>query len=314
MNKLLSAMLILAISLLLFGCGGTQTTNNGKIYVGGTSGLQFVFNTPFGSSIGGKDIVYEQSDTFNIEVNVKNMGEYDIKAGDLKLKLTGVKVSDFTNLKGTAQNLGALNKIEKGIKLFNEEDITFKTDVTKSLKYAADVTSRFDPPVTAWACYPYTTELSSTICFKSNKNTLTTCSIEGAKEFDNSGAPLQVTAVTQTPGNSKVTVIIEVKNVGTGKIYKISSKACSLEDTVDAPNRENANKFTVEVMKGGLVCDGTQDSPIRIKEDGTATIRCEKTITNDEAYADQLTLKLNYQYEQWVEHAFTICDEDADCS
>ena len=111
-----------------------------------------------------------------------------------------------------------------------------------------------------------------------------------------------------------MTVVFEVKNVGTGKVYKTSTKSCSLDDTVTDTNRDSLNKITVTVKKGGLTCDGTADNPVRFREDGTATIRCEKKLTADEAYADQVTLQLNYQYEQSVEHAFTICDQNADCS
>lgn len=314
MKKILSIVLILMLSLVLFGCeGGDETGSTGDIFVGGTRGLEFSFNTPFGDDSTGEDIIYEtsegKSERFDIEVNVKNQGEADVESKGLKLKLIGLQQESFDNLDSDmiVENDESLEKIEKGVNYFSELDISFK-EGTELISYNKDVVAgaKFEPTVTAYACYEYMTQAASDICYKTSKNKLGTCENIGEKEVSSSGAPIQVTKVTQSPSSNKVNVIFEIKNVGTGTPYAVSSSWCAFDGT----NTDNVNKVVAKVTSGSLTCGDSETTTVRLV-DGVGTLRCVKTdLSETESHVEQSVIELNYQYQQSTSHTFSIFDED----
>lgn len=304
------------ISLLLFGCGEEQVTTTGDVFIGGTRGLEFSFNTPFGDDSTGEDIIYEtegKSQDFDIEVNVKNEGEDEVLPGDVQIKLVGINKEQFNGIDQDmlVSNANPLGPIQRGVNYFEEEDISFAATPNGKISYNRNVTTsgKFSPQITAYGCYKYSTKASTNICFRDSRNKMTTCTNIGQKEVSTSGGPIQVTKVTQSPSSSKVNVNIEVKNVGSGTVYAYSAtdlKWCNF----NIDNKINENKLSVKVtsvMGNGnpnMDCDTT----VRLV-DGVGTIRCTRDIKSEDSFVEQVILHLDYMYQQTASHQFTIWDE-----
>ena len=93
MNKIL--ILLIALSLMVVGCTGTQGTGPGadmsNPFIGGTMGLDvgFLEGSP-------PAIVFDNGQfPFEVEVVLENIGEWDIDSGEATITIVGVDPEDF---------------------------------------------------------------------------------------------------------------------------------------------------------------------------------------------------------------------------
>jgi hypothetical protein len=217
MKKVLVLMVILTVSIFLTGCG--QTTTTGKTFIGGTEGLRISF-------LPGQPpdtITDSGTSSFGIGVKLENVGESTIKAGDLYVQILGIDSGIYGETQYPDFKRSTTEDIRGAVKNYDGSVLNGGVSVVDfgELKYLG--TSVGDLTQTPWAdvCYKYTTQMASQICIKSNiEQALSSkdiCEVEGEKDPQNSGAPLQVTSLKESyAGTDKIGLTLTITHSGTG--------------------------------------------------------------------------------------------------
>ena len=79
--------ILLLISILLVSCAKEQTAPTSTVFMGGTNGVIAEFE-PFGVEEGNIYTIFD-TETFPIELTLRNKGEHDVSSGDVKVTLLG---------------------------------------------------------------------------------------------------------------------------------------------------------------------------------------------------------------------------------
>ena len=315
------AIMNLFFLILIAGCTSVSTGKNQEIDVHtGYQGLvmEFVKNTP-------PPKVFEQQE-FPVYLKIMNSGAYSIKDTKAYINL-GVE-KDYTS-KVTLLESSAIQKSEganaaaftlKGKTNVNpngDEEVISYNVIAGSI----DPQSEAHPSaVTAALCYPYQSELSSTICIDSDISNLRpekkVCQVKDLVTSGGQGAPVAVTKVEismlpASAGKDNIQKIIPqfliyVENVGKGLV--IRNEAVSNFCTKSETSHEDLNVVYVDAQLSGenLNCQiGTKEKiPGHIKlNDKKDIVRCtlDKGITSSQnAYLSPLKITLTYGYTQTI--------------
>jgi hypothetical protein len=128
-------LILLCVSLLLISCGKEETVQTSSVFIGGTNGVTAQFE-PFGVEENNVYSIFD-TETFPIELTLRNKGEHDISPGDVEVTLLGPSQQEFTGISSwTISNKDELEGISEFVTEGGEETITFGSDV----KYSAPVT------------------------------------------------------------------------------------------------------------------------------------------------------------------------------
>lgn len=290
--KIKSSILILfVICSLVFisaDCQNKKDPGTGT-FLGGTQGVTLAFKSSSPVSN------FQQKDTVPVKVDLKNVGEFDLMAGEAKVKIFGINHANFglesaANYKGTAGIL-------RGKSEFFPEGGTQTIDFG-SMKYKLPISG--DTPYKIWAkvCYPYETKATVNVCMTStNLQDQTTCSIAGEKIIarDVSGAPIQITSITQElRGANQVKFNIKIENKRAGKVFLPGSDCTKLEENIE--NLDKKDQVIIEFTNPTDIKCGQEDSnKATINLIGNVgTLICYKDVTN--FYEEKLNIRLNYVY------------------
>ena len=305
-RKLMLTILIITVLIMGAGCDNeteSKTSTGGKIhaFIGGDEGLNVMFmeGAP-------PDEVYDNNYPFSLNVRLENVGEADIDPGQAKIRITGINPSDFGSpvlVKSVASDLrGAKldpqgNEIAGGIE--NLEFTGFQ---------AAPLVGTVEFNIKADVCYPYKTTTIAQICMledllgKTRKaNEKPFCEVNADIEFENSGAPVQITDFTETAtGQDKVSFTFKIKHVGDGSIYKLGSD-CS-------PEISNKDKVRVKVdtgLPGAVTCSGIGGNEGEINLFGNnqqeLAVVCNQPLSTDRVDSEkQIKVELTYLYKDSV--------------
>jgi len=321
MNKGLVLVAIFAITLFLTGCG--TTTTQGKSFIGGTEGLRTTFlagNPPSVTTDNG-------TTPFNIIVKLENVGESSVNAQDGYVEIWGSDASTYNS------------KYPEFRKLFSQEP-TFGTDLTgakinygnvasggtstitfEDLAYTPRIAGdTLEQPIWANTCYKYKTQVATQICVKNNLEQALggkdICEVEGEKNPQNSGAPIQVTSLKESfAGNGKIGIIVTIAHVGNGDaFFKDDQIKC-----LNTPSNTDKGKVKVtfkNVQLGGksipVVCPGIADGGyVRLfAENGakeSTNIQCTVDVSGSNNIVQvPIEMELSYVYLQHVETSLTI--------
>lgn len=297
MKKILLTVLVL-ILFIAAGCPNQQTdTPIESVFFGGTEGLVAEFE-PMGAIVeDGIDTIFD-TDSFPIEITLKNRGEEDIASGDVKVSLKGINLNDFSNIPNAEKTNSEI--IEK-VSEFNKEGGQTTIDFTPTdAKYNIDVIGFTNVDVFANYEYKYKTYLLvPKVCFKEDLKDPSVCDVEENKDFFVSGAPITVTNVEEVlAGKGLIALVIDVKNVGGGDVTKVGQDFDSRYGTI-AFEIDEPDKW--ECKAGGL------ENEARLV-DGIATIRCKiKTaLAADELYTKQVKLTISYVYKDLIQNTLKI--------
>ncbi len=313
--KYIISMFLVCLMLFVTACDETTTTDDQsalkqsgtseKFFLGGTEGVMAKFE-PFGIEKAGSYEILAK-DTFPVEIVIKNRGEEDILANGLRVKLSGIKKSDFEGWESTDD--GVLKNDEKIEKKSNfnvdggEERISFGN----MIEYGPDLTGTFKPDIFAIIDYDYKTKLIiPSVCLKGDVRSEEICDVESTLAYDVSGAPITITNVEQKPsGKGKVAVIIDVSNAGGGK-------ATIQGQDKDFDNRYDVVKFNVLTNSDEWTCRGTggRENELRL-EDGKGQIICRtiNALEEEQAYTQQMELDLDYKYQTIIKQSLTILSD-----
>jgi len=301
MKKIIYIGLILIVIVFLNGCDGTgggTTTKGGKAYIGGEDGLGFEFDEDAPPD----EVMDDGEESFPIRLKVKNEGEYTINKGGIIASLSGISKDDFDLSSLHAVSDFELQRKEKTTSAEGEENVLDFDDA----KFVNDLAADFDTTVFADVCYRYRTVAAASVCLKKDtvqsKKSRDACDIrEDDVDYENSGAPLQVTSIKQFPGGAnKVTFTFVVENKGSGRVY--NSGQFTNECIVDDELANDELDITITSPSGSIniICDTLDDSNSgRIKlfnSKRTVTCGINTGSLQSTAYEGRVNIKLDYFY------------------
>jgi hypothetical protein len=331
-NNLVAMLVLLVGIMLLSACSGGSSNGVGPSktpFAGGQNGLsmEFIEGAP------PNEIFDSGQFIFAINVKLNNLGEYDTKAADGYVEITGINPKDFglNSQADLKKNLpGDINGVEK-----NSDGIVIIGGTLVSefnnLKFAGNLRGNWGsdgasngPRIRANLCYNYQTYVTTGICLKkdmlTNINTKEICQLNGEKKVFNSGAPIQVTKATQTPvGSGKIQVNFEISHVGTpnDRFYKFNT------DCDDRSTNTQKDKVYFEVgqingKKGK--CTGLQEANadgsggyVTLFNGRPMTVLCTFDLGNIEgSFETILEATLKYRYYQFIEKPILIKDVSVD--
>jgi hypothetical protein len=218
-GALIFLVLLVIVSLVFTGCNNTtEKVRKLSNYIGGNDGLTIAFskNAPPDT------VLDEKQEDFDVSLDIQNKGEYTIESGEIIATLSGIDREAF-NL----PSLNAKNAFQLERKI-NDRGVTReggRNDLTFGLAtFTQDLAADFTTDIVADVCYKYRTVAVSAVCLKMNTLQLKTtdaCLIDNDKvEFENSGAPVQITQVeTRKSGKNSVKVTFTIENKGVGEVY-----------------------------------------------------------------------------------------------
>ncbi len=254
MKRVLAAVILLSV--LLAACNPGGTTTSGTAFVGGDKGLDITFLE--GSP---PDEAFDAGQRpFDIVVQVKNVGEYDVAQDKVLIKVSGLSPNDFGVL---PQDLvkRATEPLTK-----TQKDPTGDTVLEGSISTVDFVNLRYLPilsgpttfPIRADVCYKYGTIAESTLCIKENplnERENAVCKVNEEKPVDNSGAPIKITKLKEfAKGRDQVGFTFTIEKVAKeGEIFKPDTDCnAGTESIID----ENKVFINVDSRLDGLRCSG----------------------------------------------------------
>lgn len=332
MKKGVFVLLLALIAVVIAGCqgGGDKGVSSTTPFIGGTEGLtaKFAENSPPAEVTDAqKDTSGKLINTFDIVLLLENVGEVDIgdsslesTAGNTKIAVTigGILGSDFltsdsknpdgkvvTLVKANSKGpISGVRKDPDGNKIPGSTvDMRFE-----GLAYQRELAGSAEFPIQADVCYSYQTKAVSDLCIRADatKRVSGVCDIAGQKQVFNSGAPVHVTAAKESVGGkNKVLLTFNVKNIGTGGVFKAAA-------TPDCERGAFAkeNHVLVQVSTGlteGITCSGISVNSTASKlteglvvgdlrlSNGEGTFSCIQNTPNQDG-VKKVDLKLTYNY------------------
>jgi hypothetical protein len=299
MNKNYLVIILLTTMVLLVGCTAEETQTGPSPYIGGSNGVLAEFE-PMGIEENGMYTIFED-ESFPIQVVLKNKGEHDLAAGDVRIVIHGIPLSDFTGISsGELTNTKKIERISELNEEGGEEVINFGQDV----KYMPEVPGSFyDISVFASYTYSYKTYASvPDVCFKENLRDERVCDVESSKKVYSSGAPIQVKSVVEKPaGAGLISLEFEIENVGGGK-----STLPGQEFSTQYNQLAYAIEPSTEKDKWTCAAAGRENEARLI--DGKATIRCrlKDSLEKDALYTKAIGLTLSYDYRDIIQETVRI--------
>jgi len=305
-NSILTAVMIAAL-VMLAGCGQQkEQSDDTKTFIGGTEGLAMSFEPGFPPA----EVFDSGNSPFDVDIKLKNNGEYTVKAANVEARIVGPYPPEFSKtdadfVKTGSEDIIAKTKSTEGqVMDGGETHIQFKgLNYKETLKgnelfnYRADV------------CYTYGTEAITRICVL--KDLLRTtesniCKVNEDKEVKNSGAPVQITKITESRyGTQDIGITLDIQNLGTGEIFQRMKKC-------DSAQLRDKNKVWVEIDTGltePATCTGLKDESGNIAngnkgyvtlnpETGQTRITCVQKAVSQQDFMKTINFKLEYDYYQ----------------
>ena len=268
--------------------------------------------------------IYYEGDPFNIEVQIENIGDYTIPEYDdsvdegtqgFYLTLTGFNPTSF----GLTDAMDLRKLSFSGLdSIFdtNNDSIIVGTDIIsyRDLCYVNDLTDPYNLNVKFYSCYPYQTVVKSTVCFGEHRSDLNeVCTVNEAKEFTNSRAPVQATSLSEVyVGNDEYRFMIDFKNLGSGNI--IDSQFIPTCTSLSSTSLSSMSIASIKLDGEELINDERLEMELPNDKD-------KVRITNNEAsiyfkikdlestdYVSDLQVVLNYGYKKSFEESTIIYD------
>ncbi|MFH1506638.1 MAG: hypothetical protein ABIE94_06680 [archaeon] len=322
MRKVSIALLVFASLMLFTACteSGDVTGPASAEYIGGTTGLliDFLEDSPPAS------ILDNSQQTFTITVQLENGGEVDIPKDKCWVSITGINPEDFYSSIGELTDINPDENIE-GNKLNPDTGQTIPSYPVyvefTDLKYVDSLSGGgHNFPVYADVCYEYATEASAELCIKKDLTDSLddhVCQVSGPKDFETSGAPVQITTFEEYPsGKNAIAFTFTVKHMANGKISQLGTR-CS-----DSVTDENKVKVTVDTdIEGDLTCSGLTDLDATtgsgyIKlSGGERTVRCTQKLPLEDKRTDHIKiikLTLDYDYFDHKETTLRVQHSELD--
>jgi hypothetical protein len=317
MEKKVILLTIFIVAVLLTGCtqqGGTT----GKTFIGGNEGLR----TTFLSGTPPDKITDGGSGTFSIIIKTENTGEGDIAQGDGYVQIWGLDAAAYGASQYADFKLSFPEAIRGSVRGFDGGIVSggVSTIGFESLSYAPSVVGDWSQTIYANICYRYSTRVASQICIKNDVEQALgdtkICEVEGEKNPQNSGGPIQVTSMKESyGGNGKMVLTLTITHTGNGdSFFAYDDLNCN-----NVATNNNRGKVKVEfedVQLGGrtipVVCPSiATDGYVRLFSDNgqkeTQTVYCTVDVSGVTNIVQvPINLKLSYVYLQHIDKEMII--------
>lgn len=299
---------VLILALLAMGCEEGADTTPRKLtdYVGGTDGLAIEFEEDAPPD----EVFDDKEEDFFIALDIKNEGEYTIEEGGIIATLSGINKNDFS--------LASLHKNSNFELERKTEDRDGGRDTIDfgDASYSVDLASDFATKIIADVCYEYRTVAAASICLKKDTRqhkTADSCLISNEDiNFENSGAPIQITDVDEaSSGQNKIKLNFVIENEQGDSFYKpgafsnkcIPDDAQKEEDYVYVEVSDPAGRLNFDCSALG----GDNKGEVRLYDD-KKQISCTLATTGlqDTAYEQLIDITVDYFYRGAISKDITI--------
>jgi len=258
------------------GCAKEEAGLLESHWVGGTEGIYANLVIAGAETVEGLTKIWE-GDTFSVELELENKGEYTVPAGELVATLAGIAPTY-----GLAPELTNPNELGKITELFpGGQGVIDFGDTQAEPGYLT---------VMMIYTYPYETEFEvPQVCFKGDLRDTRVCNVAEDKQVFSSGAPIQVIkAVEGTAEGRKVKVLFDIINAGVGSASVTRDGFTPVYDDVG-----------YEILSDGWECRSTREGVVRIVNGGVGKLECtlKDELPEEALYMKNFELKLKYFYE-----------------
>jgi hypothetical protein len=304
-------IVLTAMLLVLAACTSNDGFNSTTPFIGGTQGLKVEYVQSFPPdtvSDGG-------TDPFDIIVKVTNRGESDVLAEDVKITISGFSANQFgrqvSDLTKTSPEL-----IERNIK---NPDGSIVSSVPVEIEfsdfaYQASVQGNQQFPIRADICYKYTTQVTSSVCVKDDfrrDNTGDLCRVASDRSSFNSGAPIQVTRMTQTAaGSDRTRVSFTIENRDTGRVFQ-SGFACATDARREDRVFVRVSGFSANQGEE-VLCRGLRDGQnsaegyIVFDNQGKVDVVCDIAFSERSPRIQPFNIELVYDYNENIQKSVIV--------
>ncbi|MFH1072115.1 MAG: hypothetical protein V1743_01670 [Nanoarchaeota archaeon] len=294
-------------------------------FIGGSEGLTMDFapGAP-------PDEVFDAAQfPFSVNIIIENVGEDDVLPDEAEIRLIGIEpglfgVSDDDLITVLPQTLRGAVKLADGTERPGDiTQVVFPTSDVAQLSYQPDLEGTDEIIMRAEMCYDYKTRSTTQVCIKDqlleNIYNDKICVVNEEKLPQNSGAPIHITELRETPqGKNNVNVQFKIEHLGGGLFFKLGTPC---DDSITNPN-ENMVKIKVYFVEvpgyeaPPIKCPlfhGETEGYVNLFQGGPRTISC--TIygnpDKDRIYQDLLHIDLEYTYLNYIEKPLIIRDVTA---
>ncbi len=304
------AIAIIMSAFLISAC--TTTDQTGKVtagkspFIGGEKGIIAEFRD-FGIL---EDADIEEiflSESFPIEVEVKNKGEFDVEAGGVNVTLSGINLADFGGIPARSiLNSGEIERVSD-LNLHGGEEILDFTPTEDNARYIPEILGNsVDITVVGNIVFHYKTFATvPKVCFKGDLKDKSFCEVEEVKTVFSSAAPIQVKKVQErSSGIGLISLEFDVENVGQGKVTKHRTPF-----DIRIPVLE----FNI-TEKEKWDCTGRGKSgEVRLDDNGKGSIVCRlkesAKVAKEDLFTKEVALTLNYDYKDTIHKQLRINKE-----
>lgn len=300
-----------AMLLVLAACESNGNMGSTTPFIGGTQGLkiQYVDSFPPATvSDGGED-------PFDVIVRITNRGETDVAPEDVTVTLSGFPANQF-GLSVSDLSANAPEMVERNIKN-PDGSIVASVPVEvefSNLAYQNVVQGNQPFPFRANICYKYSTQVTSTVCVKDDfRRDLSgdVCMVSSTRQAFNSGAPIQVTRLTQTAaGSDRTRITFTIENRDQGRVFE-SGQLCSTdarrEDRVFVSvGGFNAGQGEEVICRGLREGDGATSGFVVLNSDGRVDVSCDIAFTERSPRIHPFEIELVYDYSELIEKVVVV--------
>lgn len=268
----------------------------------GTQGveLQLVQDSP-------PAILYDQSDLLAL-VEVKNKGNYDLKAQDCFVHVTGfdpnIISGSFAGPRSCAEGLGVL----EGKNLYSTEGSSNLLEFESSVNLPLGVAD-YNPTLNFLSCYHYHTLSNPSVCvdplFYQVSAEQKTCRPIDVPMAGGQGGPVGVTYVGVDMVGSRAIFEINIKNLGTGRVLSPFANINNCGQASLEYKDLDRVQYNVEMTGGGKVNCKPQDGFVRLSN-GQGKIVCTFDLPGASAFETPLLIDLDYSYADSFQRAVRI--------
>lgn len=309
-------LMLMASVIFIGGCVQDQDLVSGP-FVGGTNGLSIGFGRDAPPDrVFDFDSENNEGEDFDIIIEVKNVGEFDIPENKIIVSLSGIDVRDFgLPSPNMVLNIGLEGKSEfRGSVISGDEDEI----IFEEAEYKFDLDADWQTRIRADICYLYQTKATTKACLKrkaTDRDVDDVCQINDQNvKIENSGGPVQIEDVgTRSSGSNEVLLSFVVRNKGSGLVHPPGTftNKCVRED-------DEEDRLKLEVFSGSgrysPKCSQLGDKNVgEIKlTNGQKIIRCRiKTINAPESTVEEpINIRANYFYRNAISKDLIVEDSE----
>lgn len=284
--------------MILYGCDNQHVDENVQTFIGGTRAIEARFEQ-MGTVENNIEFVW-LNEEFPVQVTVRNVGEYEIPANGLNVRITGVDTALFNMDYAEMHNTDLIEPKTELNTVGGEVTIPFGFATLTSMTglfIEANFNARIEFPYKTFVAVPR-------VCFKYDLRDTSLCNPFGEKSSSSSGAPIVVSKVHQeSAGSKRIALRFEVENRGGGRAAAANQAFTERYDTLNFQLIDGNEPIQFE-------CSSMGNTEVARLTNGKGTIICRSgELPEDTLYMKQVTLELSYNYRQNIQKTLRIRNE-----